>query len=57
MIRILQRTKLSLKKNLFSLFQCIPQIKRNITYIWLNHFLIFHHFFKKLLRIKKWFMI
>ena len=56
-IRVFQSSELSLKKNLFALFQCIPEIERYVTYVWLNHFLVFHQLVHDIFRFQKRFVI
>ena len=57
MIRVFQSSELSLKKNLFSLFQCIPEIERYVAYVWLNHLLVFHQLIHNVFRFQKRLMI
>ena len=45
MIRILQRTELTLKKYFLTFFQSVPQIQRNICHVRLNHLLVAHQLF------------
>ena len=56
-IRILKRSKLSLKKNLLPLFQRIVEIERRIAYIRFYHPLIFLKLIIKLIRINRRLMI
>src|SRR5699024_1105212 len=56
-IRILQRSQLSLQKDLFAFFESVPQEKRNIAHIGFYHFSVFLQFRHDLVRVQKRFVI
>ena len=57
MIRIFQGAQLSLQKDLFALFESVPQEKRNIAHIGFYHFSVFLQFRHDLVRVQKRFVI